>query len=332
MRIIQGLQSYPPDAPASVVALGAFDGVHLAHQKILDVAAGRARELHADAIVCTFDPHPLRVLRPPQAPEPIATLAERLELIAARGIDAAVIIPFTPELSRVEPEVFVVEVLRGTLHAREVVVGFNHTFGRGARGDARLLESVAARLGFVARILPPLTVGGVTVSSSAIRDALRAGDVVAARRFLGRPYTIRGVVVRGAGRGRQLGFPTANLEPNRPLLVARGVYAGYAEVGAAGDPAAGSDLTVAAAAGGDAPAGAGAAGAFKTVVNVGFRPTFGEGRLWVEAYLIEFSGDLYGRTVVISLLERIRDERKFADAEALRDQVHADIRSVASLL
>ena len=199
MRIVRGLQPSPPDLPPSVVALGAFDGIHLAHQTILDLAVARAHALGASGVACTFDPHPLQVLRPGQAPEPIATLAERLELIAARGIDVTVVIPFTLELSQVEPEAFVEEVLVGTLRAREIVVGFNHTFGRGARGDARLLQSLAPRLGFRAHVIPPLEVGGTPVSSSAVREALRVGDVALARRLLGRPWTVRGVVVRTPG-------------------------------------------------------------------------------------------------------------------------------------
>jgi len=314
MRIIRGLRSYPPDSPPSVVALGAFDGIHLAHRKILDVAAGRARELNARALVCTFDPHPLQVLSPSPPPEPIITLAERLELIAERGIDATVIIPFTPEFSRIEPEAFVKEVLLDALHAREIVVGFNHTFGRGARGDARLLQALALRLGFVAHVIAPLTIGGVTVSSSAVRDALRAGDVAAARRFLGRPYTIHGPVVRGAGRGRELGFPTANIKPDRPLLVATGVYAGYAR--AEGETAEGTR----------APA------ALRSVLNVGYRPTFGENQYWVEAHLIDFTGDLYDRVLGIALVERIREERKFSDVDALRRQIRSDIATAAEIL
>lgn len=314
MRTVRGLQSDPPDGPPSVVALGAFDGIHLAHQKILDVAVARARELGVEALACTFDPHPLQVLRPGQAPEPIVTLAERLELIAARGIDTAVVIPFTVEFSRLLPEAFVKEVLLDRLRALEVVVGFNHTFGRGARGTARLLESLAPRLGFTARVVPPLTVDGVTVSSSAIREALRAGDVATARRFLGRPYAIRGRVVRGAGRGRQLGFPTANIKFDRTLLVATGVYAGYALV-EDGDPAT-----------------AAAGGGHKCLVNIGYRPTFGENEYWVEAYLVDFSGDLYDRVILISLIERIREERKFADVESLLHQVRSDIEAAAGIL
>ncbi len=314
MRIVRGLQPSPPDLPGSVVALGAFDGVHLAHQKILDLAIARARALGASAVACTFDPHPLQVLRPGQAPEPITTLEERLELIAERGIDVTVVIPFTLELSQVEPEAFVEDVLVGTLRAREIVVGFNHTFGRGARGDARLLQSLGPRLGFRTHVIPPLEVGGTPVSSSAVREALRAGDVALARRLLGRPWTVRGVVVRGAGRGRRLGFPTANVRPDRPLLLATGVYAGYARIGL------------------EETAGQSGDGGHKCVVNVGYRPTFGEDQYWVEAYLIDFSGDLYDRPIRLALAERIREERKFPDLDALVKQVRADVETAGGLL
>jgi riboflavin kinase/FMN adenylyltransferase len=310
MRIIRGLESYPSDAPASVVALGTFDGVHLAHQKILDVAAARARASGARAVVCTFDPHPLVVLRPTQAPLPITALAERLALIAEHAIDLAVVIPFTEGFSLLEPEDFIERALLRTLRAREIVVGFNHTFGRGARGDAGMLESLAGRLGFVAHVVPPLTVGGTIVSSSAIREALGAGDLGAARQALGRPYAIAGIVTHGAGRGRQLGFPTANIRVDRPPLVPTGVYAGYASIDGTGPPAT----------------------RHKCVVNVGYRPTFEGDRLWIEAYLIDFSADIYGHRIRVDFMGRIRGEEKFPDVESLCRQIERDVATAASVL
>jgi riboflavin kinase/FMN adenylyltransferase len=318
MRIFRGLPSYPPDAPPCVLALGAFDGIHLAHQKILDTAVARARTLGVRSLACTFDPHPLEVLRPERAPAPIATLDERLSLIAARGIDATMIIPFTAEFSQLEPEAFVSDVLLRRLRARVVVVGFNHTFGRGARGTTRLLESLAASLGFTSEAVPPLAVEGTVVSSSAIRDALRAGNLHAARRLLGRPYAIRGSVVRGAGRGRRLGFPTANVKPDRALIIPTGVYAGYADIGGLDDDTRGTSPE--------------AHGPYKAVINVGYRPTFGENEYWIEAYLIDFTGDLYGKTLRIEFHGRIRDERKFADVDALQAQVRLDIASATHSL
>ena len=303
MRIIRGLAAFPPDLAPSAAALGSFDGIHLAHAKVLATTVERARALGVPAVACTFDPHPALVLHPERAPAPIATLEDNLARIGAEGVDATLVIPFTQEFSRMEAETFVEEVLVKTLGAREVVVGFNHTFGNGARGTAALLRELGVKHDFVVHVLPPLQVDGQTVSSSAIREALKEGDVVTARTFLGHPYSVRGPVLRGAGRGRTLGFPTANLRPDRPLILAPGVYVCRAswEGGAAGG-----------------------------VVNVGYRPTFGENQYWIEAYLLDFSGDLYDRTLEVQFLEKIRPEMKFPSVEALKRQVMADIATAAA--
>jgi len=306
MRILRGLQSYPPELRPSVTALGVFDGIHLAHAKILTTAVERARARSIAAVVCTFDPHPAAVLRPERAPAPIATLEENLARMAVIGPDAALVIPFTLEFSRMEAEVFVAQVLQGVLGAREIIVGFNHTFGHDARGTAALLTELGPGHGFAVRVLPPLRFHGQTVSSSAIRELLRDGDAVHAAELLGHPYAITGVVLRGAGRGRTLGFPTANLRPNRPLVLAPGVYVARASWDEAGK-------------------GAGNGGAADAVVNVGYRPTFGENQYWVEAYLLDFSGDLYDRTLRVEFLERIRPEMKFSGVDALKQQVMSDI-------
>lgn len=305
MRIVRGLASAPPDAGPSAVALGTFDGVHLGHRAILGTALARAREVGIEAVACTFDPHPMEILQPDRAPKPITPLDERLQLIGETGVDAVVVLAFTRELAAVEPEAFVKDVLLDRLRAREVVVGYNHSFGRGARGDARLLEALAGRLGFRAHVVPPMTVDGVAVSSTGIRAALQRGDVAAAARSLGRSYAIEGTVTSGAGRGRTLGFPTANIAPDRPLLVARGVYRGLVTPkGEAGTPR---------------------GRAYTAVVNVGVRPTFGETVLAVEAHLLDFAGDLYGRHVRLDFADRLRDEMRFASVDDLKAQVARDI-------
>ncbi len=298
MQTVRGLESYPPEGPAAAVALGVFDGVHLGHRAILTRAVERARQAGLAAVACTFDPHPLEVLRPEQAPIPIATVEERLALMAEAGIETTVVVAFTPELARMEPETFVEEVLLGRLRAREIVVGFNHTFGRGARGNPDLLRALGERLGFRTHVMPPLLLDGAPVSSSGIRAALAEGRVETAARMLGRPYAIGGTVESGAGRGRGLGFPTANVRPDRPVLVAAGVYVGQLEVQGQRRPA---------------------------VVNVGVRPTFGEQRLVVEAHLLDFEGVLYGQRVRLGFLGRLRPERRFASVEALREQIAADV-------
>jgi riboflavin kinase / FMN adenylyltransferase len=303
MRIVRGLDSVPPDARPSVVALGVFDGVHLGHRAILGTALDRARAAGLEAVACTFEPHPMEVLQPDRAPRPITTLDERLALIGGTGIDTVVVLAFTRELASIEPEAFVKDVLLERLRAREIVVGYNHRFGRGARGDARLLEDLAHRSGFLAHVVPPMTVDGSAVSSSEIRAALQRGDVTTAARFLGRPYAIAGTVMSGAGRGRTLGFPTANIASDRPVLVALGVYRGRVHVDGR---------------------------QYSAVVNVGVRPTFGETTLAVEAHLLDFSGDLYGRQVRLDFLERLRDEMRFPTVEDLKAQVSRDIAAARS--
>lgn len=305
MLTIRGLESYPPDARDAVVALGVFDGVHLAHRSILGTAVSRAREEALTAVACTFDPHPTEVLRPEFRSPPISTLDERLALIADTGVEATVVLRFTAALAAMEPEAFVQDVLIDRLRARVVVVGYNHRFGRGARGDASLLQALSGRLRFGAHVVPPLMVDGVPVSSSEIREALRAGDVERANHYLGRPYAVGGEVVAGAGRGRTLGFPTANIRPDRRLLVPAGVYACRAQVAGDVHPA---------------------------VVNVGVRPTFGEQVLVVEAHLLDFSGSLYGRPIRLGFVSRLRDERRFTGPEALREQIDIDIAAARNRL
>ena len=298
MRTIRGLESYPSDARPGAVALGAFDGIHLGHRAILGRAVTLARERGLEALACTFDPHPLEVLQPDRAPLPITTLVDRLQLIAETGIDTAVVVAFTRAIAALEPEAFVRDALAGTLRAREIVVGFNHRFGRGARGDARLLETLGPSLGFRTHVVAPLEVDGVPVSSSEIRTALGRGDLERATRLLGRPYALGGEVVRGAGRGRTLGFPTANVRMDLRLPLAPGVYVCRARVGPA---------------------------EYRAVVNAGVRPTFGETELAVEAHLLDFSGDLYGQRIQLTFLRRLREERRFPSAEALREQIAADV-------
>jgi riboflavin kinase/FMN adenylyltransferase len=300
MRTVRGLESYPPDVGPSVVALGAFDGIHLGHRAILGTAVARGQAQGARVVACTFDRHPMDVLNPARAPVPLATLDERLRLIAETGVDLTLVLAFTAELAGVEPEAFVKDVVVGRLHAHEVVVGYNHTFGRGARGDAALLCAMGGPIGLVTHVVPALLVDGVPVSSSEIRAVLRDGDVSRAARYLGRPYSIAGTVTRGAGRGRTLGFPTANLDPERPLLVPTGVYACRAEIDGA---------------------------SHRAVVNVGVRPTFGENALAIEAFLMDVTADLYGRPLQLHFMARLRGEQKFGSVDELRAQIARDVEA-----
>jgi riboflavin kinase / FMN adenylyltransferase len=298
MRILHGLTAVPADTPAAVVALGVFDGIHLGHREILTRAVSRARRSGLTSVACTFDRHPMEILRPERAPLPITTLEERLALMAATGLDTTLVLPFTRELAAVEPEAFVRDVLSQRLHARAVVVGTDHRFGRGARGDARLLEMLGSQLGFAVEVVVPLEIDGAPVSSTEIRGALGRGDVERAARLLGRPYSACGEVVRGAGRGRTLGFPTANLKTDRPLLIPTGVYACRARFG--------QDV-------------------HRAMVNVGHRPTFEGQDYAIEAYLLDFTGDMYDHALCLDFHRRVRDEQKFASVEALREQIARDV-------
>jgi riboflavin kinase/FMN adenylyltransferase len=304
MRIVRGFDQYPPDAPPSVVAQGTFDGIHLGHQAVIRTAVERAQALGVRPVAVTFDPNPLAVLRPTDAPPELLTLDERLERISELGPEVCLVIPFTPEFSLVEAEDYVREVLLGLLGAREIVVGFNHAFGRGARGTPELLRRLAEPAAVV-HVVPPLRVDGVAVSSTSIREALRDGDVRRAASLFGRPYGIAGVVSRGAARGRTLGFPTANLAASPGLLLADGVYAARATWD-----------------GGSASA----------VVNVGVRPTVDGATRLVEAHLFDVTPDLYGRRLRLEFHDRIRPERRFASLDELRSQIAEDAETARRLL
>jgi riboflavin kinase/FMN adenylyltransferase len=305
MQIVRGIDQYRPDAPPSVVAQGTFDGIHLGHQAVIRTAVGRAQALGVRPVAVTFEPNPLAILRPADAPPELLTLDERLERIAELGPEVCLVIPFTAEFSLVEAEDYVRDVLLGLLSAREIVVGFNHAFGRGARGTPELLRRLAERVGVLVHVVPPLRIDGVAVSSTSIREALRDGDVRRAASLLGRPYAIAGVVARGAARGRALGFPTANLAASPGLLLADGVYTARATWD--GESA-------------------------SAVVNVGVRPTVDGATRLVEAHLFDVTPDLYGRRLTLGFVDRIRAERRFGSLEALRAQIAEDAAVARRLL
>lgn len=305
MRIVQGFRSIPPDLRPAAVALGVFDGVHVGHRALLDLAVREARTRRLAAMALTFDPHPMEIVAPARAPLPLTTLQERLALLAAAGLDGTIVVPFTADMAAMEAEAFVKDVLVEHVGARIVVVGFNHRFGRGARGDVGLLTELGRHLDLRTEIVGPVLVDGAAVSSSEIRARLQRGDLAGASRMLGRSYAVPGTVVHGAGRGRTLGYPTANIAPARPALVGAGVYACHADV---------------------------AGGHHAAVVNVGVRPTFGERALTIEAHVLDFSGNLYGHAIVLTFVAHLRDERGFPSVDALREQIQADVAAARRLL
>jgi riboflavin kinase/FMN adenylyltransferase len=266
----------------------------------------KARAAGGPAVVLTFDPHPARVLRPGRAPAALTTLAQKEELLAELGVDRLAVLPFDSTVAGLPPEAFARAVLRETLGARDVVVGESFRFGHRREGDARALASLGARLGFAVHALPAVLEGGSPVSSSRVRSELERGDVVAARALLGRRYFVDAAVVRGDGRGRAIGVPTANLAPDNEILPAPGVYAGLCRVDA-------GEWRVA-------------------VVNLGHRPTFGGGALALEAHLLDFAGDLYGARVRLSFHERLREEQRFPGKDALVARILEDVARARALL
>jgi riboflavin kinase/FMN adenylyltransferase len=294
----------PP--PRAVVTIGTFDGVHVGHRAIMDTVVQRARALDGTAVVYTFDPHPRKVVSPERAPGLLTTLEQKLELIAASGVDLTVLEPFTTSFSGTPPEQFVRENLHARLRPVEVYVGYNFRFGHHREGSMRMLTELGPWLGFAVTIIPEVTIAEEDVSSTRIRAVLAEGEVEMAAALLGRPYPIRGPIVEGDRRGRTIGFPTANLAAENEILPAPGVYAGALRFLDTGQPAAGTVL----------PA----------VTNLGRRPTFQTGdRLVPEAHLLDFDGDLYGRRVELSFESRLRAERRFASVDALREQIGRDV-------
>jgi riboflavin kinase/FMN adenylyltransferase len=290
----------------SAVAVGNFDGVHRGHQALVAAAVARARQAGGAAVVLTFDPHPARVLRPDAAPSALSTLAQKEELVAALGIDRLVALAFDARLAALTPEAFAREVLASLLGAHHVVIGESFRFGHARQGDARTLEDLGARHRFDVQVVPPVLHAGRPISSSRVREALLAGDVRDAALLLGRPYALDGTVVRGDGRGRRLGVPTANLRTEEQLLPARGVYAGRALVPS-------GEWTTA-------------------VINVGERPTFGGTGLVVEAHLLDFAGDLYDARLRLSFHSRLRGEERFESPQALVERIRADVQAARELL
>jgi riboflavin kinase/FMN adenylyltransferase len=307
MEVLQGPSASARLDGPSVTTVGVFDGVHLGHRAVLGRAVRAARDGGLSAVAVTFDRHPLEVVDPPRRPPLITSLDRKAELIASIGLDVLVVLRFDDELASWPAERFAQRILRDDVRAARVVVGENFTFGRRALGTVATLEELGPSLGFAAEGVPLVVLDGRRVSSTSIREALTVGELSWPRRALGRPFAVDGRVVAGAGRGAGLGFPTANLEvPPGMLLPGRGVYAGRAHVdGGQTHPAA---------------------------INVGTNPTFGGEPVHVEAFLLDFEGDLRGRAVAVEFVERLRDEERFDSAPALVEQIRADVERARAII
>lgn len=292
------VERFGQSRPASALTIGNFDGMHRGHQEILARVRKQARENQWLAAVLTFFPHPVRVLRPTEAPHLLMTLDQRLEAFDAAGLDAALVLPFDELLSRTTPEAFVKKYLVETMRARSVFVGENFRFGHRQEGDVHALQSLGARLGFEVAIVKPFAVDGLVASSTAVRAAVAEGRMEDAKCLLGRPFTLRGVVQPGTGQGRKLVVPTLNLKTEQEMLPKPGVYVTRTILGES---------------------------SFPSVSNVGIRPTFNGSRLTIESYLFGFTGEITSGNMAVEFLARLRDEAKFSSPGHLREQVLKDI-------
>jgi riboflavin kinase/FMN adenylyltransferase len=329
-------------ASGCAVTLGNFDGVHLGHRALLRKTLVAARERDLPAAAVTFDPHPLRLLRGDNAPPQLISLQGKLDCFEQLGLDVALVLPFTREIAAMQPEAFVRAVLLDALHTRALVVGYDYAFGRDRRGNAELLNELGRLHGFDVQEAPALLKGGEPVSSTRIRALLREGDVAGAARLLGRPYSAEGTVEHGKARGGSLlGFPTANLRPDPEILLPKhGVYAVTVEINSRSEKQAGEAYPPRAGEGDRLPF-ADSSGQnpatpsgrmLRGVANVGVNPTFGDGFARVEAHILYFNGDLYGVSLKVHFLQRIRDERKFASVDELAARIRQDVRETEAIL
>ena len=307
LRVIVSASDLQPNGLPVAVAMGMFDGVHLGHQHVIRSALLNARRLSGRSVVISFHPHPLAMIQPEKAPEFLQSVRQRLRAIQALGVDAVLLIPFDEEFSRRTGEEFVRGLARDFGSLRSFTVGQGFHFGHGRSGNVPLLKSLGAELGFATHAMAPLSVGDQLVSSTRIRKALRAGDLSEVSELLGRSYSLAGQVVRGDQLGRQLGYPTANLDVSGLLLPPAGVYAARALRGNGSE--------------------------HPCVLNIGLRPTLDQltPTLRFEVHLLDFDDALYGEELEIEFVKRLRAEKKFPGIEVLKRQIAADIRAARSL-
>jgi riboflavin kinase / FMN adenylyltransferase len=302
----RGLDMVPSGWGRCVVTIGVFDGVHRGHQEMVRHALRRARQAMLPLVLITFDPHPSEVVRPGSHPPVLTPVRRKADLVEQLGVDAFLVLPFTTELSRMAPDEFVHVVLVERLHAAAVVVGDNFRFGYRAAGDLELLRTLGTKFGFSTEGVGMLRDDDVTLSSTFVRSSIDAGDVGEAEKTLGRPHRIDGIVVRGEGRGRQLGYPTANVHSDRHIAIpADGIYAGWAVLHDKRLPAA---------------------------ISVGTNPTFEGRQRTVEAYILDFDEDIYGVELGVEFVERLRGMEKYDSVEDLITQMGVDVEQTRERL
>ena len=308
MEVINGIESLPKFRKP-VITTGTFDGIHIGHRKILNSVIQRAKSIGGESVLVTFHPHPRLVLFPDDNDlKLLNTLEEKKELLDELGLDCMLIIPFDGAFSRMKARDYVGSFLKNTLNVHTLIVGYDHHFGRNREGDYSLLKPLSAELEFELEEIPAQDIDQVKVSSTKIRQSLMLGDVKTAAEFLTYPYSIRGQVEHGEGRGKGMGYPTANLSllEDRKLIPANGVYAAMAETGT---------------------------GKFKAMVNIGIRPTFHQNQeRHIEVHLFDFDSNLYGKALSIQFMDRMRDEMQFDSSEALGNQLKKDAVEAKTIL
>ncbi len=307
MNIYSDLNEIEKPFYRPALTIGNFDGVHLGHQALFKKVVEIAEKRGGDKVALTFHPHPMKILRPDNPPKLISTLDQKIELIMAAGIDHLVCLPFTKEFAKTTADKFVTEILFKRIGVEDLVVGYDYACGRGREGDIEFLKKKGEELGFKVHIIPPVTINGMIVSSTAIRKLVKKGNMRQVRKMLGRHYQIRGVVQKGKRRGGPVvGFPTANLSINPEDLCPKpGVYAVQVVHG---------DRL------------------YDGVVNIGYNPTFGDGRLGAEVHIFDFNKDIYGHEIKVNFIARIRDEKKFSGPKELAEQIRKDIEEAKEII
>ncbi|MCJ7596653.1 MAG: bifunctional riboflavin kinase/FAD synthetase [Desulfobacterales bacterium] len=304
IRDLDSLQKNPLLKP--VLTIGNFDGVHRGHLDLFEKVKERAKAIGGQSAVMTFEPHPIKVVKPGNGPPLITLTDQKLELIWKAGVEVLICIPFTLEFAAVSAQDFVKDILVDKIGIREIVVGYDYTFGHNREGNIPLLQRMGDTLGFTVHIVGPVQIGDTLVSSTSIRKLVQEGHLQEAKRLLGRDYQIQGTVIRGQNRGaRLLGFPTANLELVDELFPKAGVYAVTVVIEGK---------------------------SHKGVTNIGYNPTFGHNLLTVETHVLDFSEDLLGKSIKVNFVERLRDERHFENIKALSEQIRQDIQLARRLL
>jgi riboflavin kinase/FMN adenylyltransferase len=305
MDIIIGIENIRRKFRNPVLTLGNFDGVHLGHQKIFKAVKEEARIIDGEALVFTFDPHPLQVLAPQRCPPPITPFKKKLMLLEKVGIDVIIVATFDLDLANVIPEAFVKQILVDKIGAQKILVGYNYYFGKDRRGNVEMLIRLGQQFAFEVKVIEAVRVNDIPVSSSKIRELIQGGEMQQAAQLLGRNYRLIGKVIWGTGRGKELGCPTANLEIPNGLYPRTGVYAVEAIVGNRTYPG---------------------------VANVGYNPTFGQNPLSVEVHILDFSRDIYGEEIQFIFFDRIRDEETFKVPNSLAQQMKKDIDVARKIL